>query len=103
MRHMLFSKSTLAFWVVLSTAVAYAEPAPATATTKRAPAKKARAVRSAPDLEPRAIALLKAASDRLAAAKSLSFTAVELLEQPSRHGHPLAYATRSEVVLQRPN
>src|SRR6266496_6838057 len=56
-----------------------------------------------PDLEPRAIALLKAASDRLAAARSLSFTAVEIFEHPSRHGHPLAYATKSDVTLQRPD
>jgi hypothetical protein len=56
-----------------------------------------------PDLEPRAIELLKATSARLAAARSLSFTAVEVFEEPSRHGHPLAYATRSDVTLRRPD
>jgi hypothetical protein len=83
--------------------VAYAQDTPAAATTKTRQIRKARTVRTAPDLEPRALALLKAASDRLSAATSVSFTAVELLEQPSRQGHPLAYATRSEVMLQRPD
>jgi hypothetical protein len=56
-----------------------------------------------PDLEPKALELLKASSDRLAAAHSMSFTAVEIFEHPSRHGHPLAYSTKSDVTLQRPD
>jgi len=101
---MLFGKSTLIPVLALSAAaVVYGQQTSGGATTKAGQSRKARTVQSAPDLEPRAIALLKASSDRLSGAKSLSFTAVELLEQPSRHGHPLAYATRSEVVLQRPN
>ena len=56
-----------------------------------------------PALEPKAIELLKATSARLAAAHTLSFTAVEIFEHPSRHGHPLAYATKSDVTLQRPD
>ncbi len=56
-----------------------------------------------PALEPKAIELLKATSARLAAAHTLSFTAVEIFEQPSRHGHPLAYATKSDITLQRPD
>src|SRR5271170_7251362 len=55
------------------------------------------------DLEPRAIELLKRMSAHLAAARTLSFTAVEIFEQPSRQGHPLAYATKSDVTLQRPD
>jgi hypothetical protein len=54
-------------------------------------------------LEPRAIDILKAASARLAAAKSMTFTAVISYESPSRLGPPLVYATKSEVTLQRPN
>ena len=101
---MLFGKSTLIPFLVLSVAaVVSAQQTSGGATSKAGQSRKARTVQSAPDLEPRAIALLKASSDRLSSAKSLSFTAVELLEQPSRHGHPLAYATRSEVVLQRPD
>ena len=54
-------------------------------------------------LEPKAIEILKAASARLAAAKSMAFTAVVSYESPSRLGPPLIYSTKSEVVLQRPN
>ena len=54
-------------------------------------------------LEPRAIDLLKAACSRLAAARSMSFTAVVTYESPSRLGTPLAYTTKSEVTLQRPD
>ena len=54
-------------------------------------------------LEPRAIEILKASSARLAAAKSMAFTAIVSYESPSRLGPPLVYATRSEVMLQRPD
>src|SRR5271169_2285561 len=54
-------------------------------------------------LEPKAIELLKAASARLAAAHAMSFTSVETYESPSRLGIPLAYTTKSDVVLQRPD
>jgi hypothetical protein len=54
-------------------------------------------------LEPKAIAILKASSARLAAAKSMKFTAVVSYESPSRLGPPLIYSTRSDVVMQRPN
>src|SRR5213078_5123376 len=43
------------------------------------------------------------ASARLAAAKSMAFTAVVSYESPSRLGPPLVYATKSEVTLQRPD
>lgn len=56
-----------------------------------------------PELEPKAIELLKATSARLAAAHTLSFTAVETYESMSRQGHPLVFVNRSEVTLQRPN
>ena len=54
-------------------------------------------------LEPKAIDLLKEACDRLAAARTMSFTAVVTYESPSRLGTPLAYTTKSEVTLQRPD
>ena len=54
-------------------------------------------------LEPKAIGLLKAASSRLAAAKSMAFTAVIGYESPSRLGPPLIYTTKSDVTLQRPD
>jgi hypothetical protein len=58
---------------------------------------------SKPVLEPKAIELLKAASNRLAAAHTMSFTAVVTEESPSRLAIPLAYTTKSDVVMQRPD
>jgi len=58
---------------------------------------------AAPALEPKAIDVLKAACGRLAAAKSMAFTAVLSYESPSRLGPALVYTTRSEVTLQRPD
>ncbi len=54
-------------------------------------------------LEPKAIDLLKASCSRLAAARTMSFTAVVSYESPSRIGPPLIYTTRSDVTLQRPD
>jgi hypothetical protein len=75
--------------------------------SQQAPKPTAKAKAAAPDyqagLEPRAIDILKAASARLAAAKSMMFTAVVSYESPSRLGPPLVYATKSEVTLQRPD
>jgi hypothetical protein len=56
-----------------------------------------------PKIEAKAIAVLKAMSDRLAAARTMTFTAVSTYESPSRLGPPLAYMTVSEVALQRPD
>ncbi len=67
------------------------------------PAANAAASTFQPGLEPRAIDILKAACARLAAAKTMSFTAVVSYESPSRLGPPLVYSTRSEVTLQRPD
>jgi hypothetical protein len=71
--------------------------------TAARPVSKAAAPAYQPGLEPRAIDILKAASARLAAAKSMSFTAVVSYESPSRLGPPLVYSTRSEVTMQRPD
>lgn len=54
-------------------------------------------------LEPKAIEILKASSRRLAAARTMSFTAVVSVESPSRLGPALVYSTRSTVTLQRPD
>ncbi len=64
---------------------------------------KAAAAPAAPAIEPKAIEILKAASNRLAAAHSMTFTAVVTYENPSRLGPPLAYTTKSEVTMQRPD
>ena len=76
---------------------------PPAAKNKTTPAKKSAATPPKPDLEPKAIELLKAVSERLAAAHTLSFTAVQLAESPSRQGPPLAYATKADATLQRPD
>ena len=67
------------------------------------PAEKAGELDFKPGLEPRAIDILKEASAHLAAAKSMTFTAIVSYESPSRLGPPLIYATKSEVTLQRPD
>ncbi len=54
-------------------------------------------------LEPKAIDILKAACSRLAAAHSMSFTAIVMYESPSLLGPPLAYTTKSEVTMERPD
>jgi hypothetical protein len=78
----------------------------ATAQAQQQPAAPAA---SKPDLgakveiDPAALALVKAMSDRLAAAKSMSFTAITTYESPDRTGEPLAYTTLSQVTMQRPN
>jgi hypothetical protein len=83
--------------------VADAQSATQPAKKKATPPAKKVATETRPALEPKAIELLKAASSRLAAAHTVAFTAVEIFEHPSRHGHPLAYSTRSEVTLLRPD
>src|SRR5271169_4986293 len=65
--------------------------------------RPAAAVEPKPVLEAKAIELLKASCARLAAAHSMSFTAEVTYESPSRMGFPLAYTTKSEVVMQRPD
>jgi len=70
------------------------------------PVKRAKEIALPPAqlvLEPRAIDILKAASARLAAAKSMAFTAVVSYESPSLLGPPLVYSTKSEVTLVRPD
>ena len=70
---------------------------------KAKPAAKPASTQPSPVLEPKALEILKAASDRLASARTLKFTSVETYESPSRQGYPLVYATKDEVTLQRPD
>jgi hypothetical protein len=56
-----------------------------------------------PAIEPAALEMLRAMSQRLADSKSMSFTAVTTYEAPSRDGQPLYYTTLSQVAVQRPN
>jgi len=76
-------------------------------TPKASKAAKSRGKEGPPPvrmgLEPKAMEILKAACDRLAAARTMKFTAVVSYESPSRLGTPLVYTTQSEVILQRPD
>lgn len=82
---------------------AAAQSASASTTSRPAPAKKAAKAPFKATLEPRAVELLQAMSQRLGAAKNLSFTAVASYEYPSRLGPPIVYSVRYDVTLQRPN
>jgi hypothetical protein len=55
------------------------------------------------EVDPAAMAIVKAMTDKLAAAKSMSFDALTTYESPDRTGLPLAYTTLSQVTIQRPN
>lgn len=103
-------------WLVLPMSVAAQTPAPSSATAPpKAAAPKASAQAKSPNpagkkagpvkmvVEPRAMELLKATSDRLAAAKTLQFTAVAGYEYPSKLGPPILYSVRYDVVMQRPD
>jgi hypothetical protein len=94
----------LALGVFLATSARAQQSQPAPQAAKPAKAsKKAPAPVVEPVLEPKAMEILKAASDRLAAARAMRFTAVISYESPSRLGPPLVYTTTSEVTLQRPD
>jgi hypothetical protein len=100
-RFMRSTKGLLSFAAILAvtcvlTSQASASPPPQAATAPGTP-------QNAPQLEPKAIEVLKAACAKLAAAHSMSFTALVTYESPSRLGFPLAYGTKSDVLFQRPN
>lgn len=90
----MIKKSLLGFAALIALGMLHAGPAPTLAQSE-APVTF--------QLEPKAIDILKATSNRLASAQTMSFVAVETFEQLSRQGAPLAFAHRSEVTLQRPN
>jgi hypothetical protein len=99
-----------ALWVLLVasaalglTANAESKPATKKSRGKPASAQASPAPEATPSLEQKALDILKAASSKLAAVRTMKFNAVHFYESPSRHGHPLAYTTKSEVTLQRPD
>ena len=81
----------------------HGKPPAAKKKAKSVAAEASPAPEATPSLEPKAIDILKAASSRLAAAHTMKFTAIHFYESPSRQGHPLAFTTKSEVTLQRPD
>ncbi|PYS45032.1 MAG: hypothetical protein DMG13_32930 [Acidobacteria bacterium] len=82
---------------------AQSKPQAAKKKSKPVAAEASPAPGATPALESKAIEILKAASSRLAAARTVKFTAVDFYESSSHHGHPLSVTTKSEVTLQRPN
>ena len=93
----------LALGVLLAIPNAQGKPQATKKKGKPAAAEASPAPEATPSLEPKAIEVLKSASNRLAAARTLKFNAVHFYESSSRHGHPLAFTTKSEVTLQRPD
>src|SRR5204863_8983523 len=91
----------LEFGALLAIPNAHSKPAKKKAKTIAAEASPA--PEATHSLEPKALDILKAASSRLAAARTMKFNAVHFYENPSRHGHPLAFTTKSEVTLQKPD
>jgi len=93
---------------LLAGAGAYAQQAQSAEKAAK-PAKPAKSAKKAPEqgyklvLEPRAMDLLKAMCAKLAAAKSMSFTAAVGYEFPSKLGPPLVYTSRYDVTMQRPD
>lgn len=73
---------------------------PGTVAKTSAPSKKARVPLL---IEQRAIDMIKAASAKIAAAGSMSFTAIVDVEYPSKLGPPLAFPVRYDVAMQRPD
>jgi hypothetical protein len=84
-------------------AIPNAQSKPAKKKAKTTATEASPAPEATPSLEPKALDILKAASSRLAAARTMKFNAVHFYENPSRQGHPLAFTTKSEVTLQRPD
>ncbi|GAB4350338.1 MAG: hypothetical protein OHK0047_44360 [Leptolyngbyaceae cyanobacterium] len=85
-------------WIANAANAQTTSPKPSTSPPSNKPQAEASAT-----LEPKALAILKATSDRLAAAQTITFTAVSTYESPSRIGPPLVYTTTSDVTLQRPD
>jgi hypothetical protein len=79
------------------------QTAPQAAPSGPASAAPAEPPPAAPKIEPAALAILKAASDRLAAAQTMQFTARTSYEHFARNGQPLVYMTVSNVTMHRPN
>lgn len=93
-----------AIGLCLACALAHAEAPPAPARPAKAAAKPAAKPSPAPRIvEQRALDILKASSDRLAAARGMAFTAVTSHERPTRSGPPLMFTARSDVLMARPD
>ena len=54
-------------------------------------------------INPKVTTILRAACDKLSAAKNMSFTTVDTYERAARNGQPLYYTVLNQVTLQRPD
>ena len=99
--HSILRSAVLATSVLAAGSFASAQEAAAPAAGAQTPPQAEHS--PAPPMEPRAVDILKAMGQRLAGARSLSFTAVATFERTSAFGHVLQYASKYEVTLQRPN
>jgi hypothetical protein len=106
----MMTQNKCVWWVLLMSASVFlvapnaqSNPKAAKKKAKTTAAEASPAPEATPSLEPKALDILKAASSRLAAARTMKFNAVHFYESPSRQGHPLAFTTKSEVTLQRPD
>ncbi len=93
----------LAMSVGAQTTAAPAAPAKPKAAKAAKPAKKPDDAGFKMIVQPEAMALLKATSEKLAAAKTVQFTAVAGYEYPSKLGPPILYTVRYDVAMQRPD
>ncbi|MFO1311069.1 MAG: DUF2092 domain-containing protein [Burkholderiales bacterium] len=102
----MIARALVALAVALCVGGAHAQQAaapakPAAKAPAKAPVKKGSPYK--PVVEPRAMDLIRAMSEKLAAAKSMSFTATVGYEFPSKLGPPLVFTTRYDVAMQRPD
>ena len=88
--------------VVLAASFAFGQAAAPTPVPRKRPTPKA-APAPRPTPEAQAVEILKASCAKLAAAGSMSFTALGAYEVPSLWGPPLIYGRIYEVALQRPD
>ncbi|HTR04972.1 MAG TPA: DUF2092 domain-containing protein [Thermoanaerobaculia bacterium] len=93
----------LVLGLLLAAGTSFAQTAHPTPPAKKQAAPKAAAPRPVPTPESRAVEILKASCAKLAAAGSMSFTALGAYEVPSLWGPPLIYGRIYEVALQRPD
>jgi hypothetical protein len=94
----------LAFCCLAATATHAQQPAvPPPGPPPPGPTPPAHQTPEHPAIEPAAVEMLKAASARLADAKSMSFTAITTYEALARTEQPLYYTTLSEVAERRPD
>ena len=93
----------LALGLGASAAWAQAPASPAAPARKKAAAPKTTPPPPRPTPETKAVDILKATCQKLAAAKSMTFKALGAYEVPSLWGPPLIYGRIYEVALQRPD